>query len=393
MLLTKKVIVKWHPRNKDYYEELGYKYTKHLDEFEVKIEDLKINSHAKVKIKCDYNEEGCRNIYEKSYSDYIKNNKKSIIHKDCCNNPNCMKIKREESVLKTYNVSNINKLDAVQQKREETCYQKYGSKTPLLNQAIIDKSKETLKKKYNVTNISQVEKIKNKKVKTFRKRYGTDNPLQNEYIKNKSKKTCLEKYGVENYTQTEEYKIKTRKTHMKKYGVTHLMKIPNVVEKRIPKMVKTKYRNGTGQSSRQQDYIANLINGEINYPVNNLMLDIVIDDNIYIEYDGSGHNLSIEFGDITKEEFNKKEINRKYFLINKGWKEIRIISKQDLLPSDDKIKEMIEYAKQYISTGHTWIKFDIDNSKVICSQYEKDYNFGELRRISESDLKQFDIAN
>ena len=42
---------------------------------------------------------------------------------------------------------------------------------------------------------------------------------------------------------------------------------------------------------------------------------------------------------------------------------------------------MIEYAKKYISTGHSWIKFDIDNSKIINSQGEINYDFGDLRKI------------
>lgn len=53
MLLTKKVKVKWSPCGKNYYEELGYKFTKFYDEFEVKIEDLQKNSRVKVECLCD----------------------------------------------------------------------------------------------------------------------------------------------------------------------------------------------------------------------------------------------------------------------------------------------------------------------------------------------------
>ena len=53
MLLTKKVKVKWSPCGKKHYEELGYKFTKFYDEFEVKIEDLQKNSRVKVECLCD----------------------------------------------------------------------------------------------------------------------------------------------------------------------------------------------------------------------------------------------------------------------------------------------------------------------------------------------------
>jgi len=111
-------------------------------------------------------------------------------------------------------------------------------------------------------------------------------------------------------------------------------------------------------------------------------------DKIFCEYDGSGHALSVKMGDLTQDEFNNKEKRRKYFLLSKGWKEVRIISLNDKLPSDEVLLEMLNYAKEYINSGHTWIKFDIDNSKVICSQYEKYYDFGKLRRIKEEDLKE-----
>jgi len=55
--------------------------------------------------------------------------------------------------------------------------------------------------------------------------------------------------------------------------------------------------------------------------------------------------------------------------------------------SDNILLNMLDYAKQYLSTGHSWIKFDIDNSKITTSQYETDYDFGELRKISKLDIK------
>ena len=45
--------MKWNPRNKKYYEELGYVFTTYGDEFEVKVEDLAKGSMYKVQCICD----------------------------------------------------------------------------------------------------------------------------------------------------------------------------------------------------------------------------------------------------------------------------------------------------------------------------------------------------
>ena len=80
-------------------------------------------------------------------------------------------------------------------------------------------------------------------------------------------------------------------------------------------------------------------------------------------------------------------MRRYYYFKNKDWKIIRLISKNDLLPLDDKIIEIINIAKEYLNTGYSWIYFDIDNSKIICSEYKKYYNYGKLRRIIKKDIE------
>ena len=65
-IITKVATVKWHPSNKKYYEELGYTYTKLGEEFEVKIEDLPVNSHSKIICECD----NCKTVLEGVYQQY-----------------------------------------------------------------------------------------------------------------------------------------------------------------------------------------------------------------------------------------------------------------------------------------------------------------------------------
>lgn len=67
-LITKTVKVKWHYLNREHYESLGYKFTKNLDEFEVKVEELPTTC----KIVVDYICDGCGKIKHVSYGDYTK---------------------------------------------------------------------------------------------------------------------------------------------------------------------------------------------------------------------------------------------------------------------------------------------------------------------------------
>jgi len=149
----------------------------------------------------------------------------------------------------------------------------------------------------------------------------------------------------------------------------------------------TLYKNKTAMTSTQQIYLHNLYGGELNFPVNGINLDIAFpNDKIYIEYDGSGHRMSVTIGNETEKEFLNRERIRFFGLRRQGWKVIRIISEKsrDKIPSDDKLFEMFNYAINYFNTGHTYIKFDIDNSKIITSQFEEIYDYGILRNITKS---------
>jgi hypothetical protein len=347
-------------------------------------EETNLNTKSMVFVQCDYRELGCKGIVSKTYHEYIKQHNKNDIYKDCCNNVECMKTKRKESLSKRYGVENVAHINAVQEKRESTCVEKYGNKTPLMNKEVIKKSKITLNQKYNVDNISKVANIKIQKSKNALQKYGVENVLQSEEIKEKIRTTNLEKYGVDNYVKTKEYKIKTKNTNMEKYGFEWANQNQEIIQKRM----KTLRNNSNAPKSNQQVYLCALFDGILNYQVNNCFLDILLENNIFCEYDGGGHSIQVKFGNLTEKEFNKKELKRELFLHSKGYKMIRIISIKDKLPSNKILLEMLQYAKEYLNSGHSWIKFDIDNSQVTTSQYTKFYDFGKLRKIKEKDLSQ-----
>jgi hypothetical protein len=156
---------------------------------------------------------------------------------------------------------------------------------------------------------------------------------------------------------------------------------------RVERIVKTMYKNNTQQCSIQQKYIHELLGGKLNFPFNSSTLDIAFPDiNVYIEYDGGGHDLSVKLGSLTADEFKKKEVDRRYALYRRGWKEIKIISRKDYLPTDDDIiLEMFSFAIKYLQ-NHSWITFDIDNNLVKTSQFDQQYNYGQLKRIKSDNI-------
>jgi len=239
--------------------------------------------------------------------------------------------------------------------------------------------------KYGVKNPMQVVEFKNKQYSNNYLKYGAQHNSQFEGRNEKCVQTSLEHYGCENPMQNIEVKNKLKQTFLKIFGVDNPLKSLEIREK----MNKTLNKNGTAPTSRQQIYVNSILKGELNYPEGHCLLDIAFpEDKLYVECDFGGHNLQVKIGKITQDEFNKKERVRSIVLNRKGWKEIRIISCKDKLPSDLMIFYILQFAKSYLSTGHTWIKFDIDNNKVITSQYEKQFKFGKLRKIRKKDIEE-----
>lgn len=186
-------------------------------------------------------------------------------------------------------------------------------------------------------------------------------------------------YGHRCYNCLNNRKIQT---NLSSFGYEYVACSPE----KLAQMKQTLYKNGTAPCSKQQTYLHNLYGGELNYPVKTLSLDIAFpQEMIYLEYDGGMHNGQVIFGNLTQEEFNKKERNRSYALYRSGWKSIRIISNKDYLPSDNVLLNMMDYAKQYLEDHH-YIKFDIDNSTVITSKSILPFDYGELRQIRNNNV-------
>lgn len=278
LIIPQKVEVKWHPKNIAHYEDRGYSRGKMGEQFLVDIEHLSLGSTFEVSIKCDY----CSDVYERIYKLHLRDSKKSPIKKDACSK--CIGLKREESNLHVHGVKMPSALPEVRERIQATNIEIYGATAPLGS-------------------------------KEYKKEYD---------------KRIFEKYGVEYVSQ-----IPYVRELISQSRIQYYKDLDKKGESKSPFK-----RGSSGVSySRQQVYIHSVTGGEFNYPVGRYYLDVAFpEDKIFIEYDGGGHDLSVKFGQLTREEFDQKEKDRfNYLYYEEGWREIRLVSLSDRLPDRENL--------------------------------------------------------
>jgi len=308
--------------------------------------------------------------------------------------------KVRETVQERYGVDNVFQSEEIKTKLTQTNIEKYGVPNPLQNKKIQDKVKTTNMEKYGIENTFQltdrvqqgmirnhgdscplrVPEIKERQQQTNIEKFGFKTPAENSEIQERIEATNMVRYGVKTPFQNEEVQQKIVRTNIERYGVDNPLKSEEIQNKAR----QTLYEHGTQKCSKQQHHIASILNKieKINYPIGNCNADILIESDIICEYDGGGHEISMKVKNgLTQEEFLNAERRRDLFLKSKGFSIIRIISKEDLLPKNEIILKIISKAKEYLKSGHSWITFDIDHKKVICSQFQKQYDFGILHKI------------
>jgi hypothetical protein len=181
--------------------------------------------------------------------------------------------------------------------------------------------------------------------KSYRRYLETkENLCCNECKYEKMMQTDFMKYGHFCSLRNEEVNEKTKKTNLERYGFECVLKNKEIKEK----AVKTFKKNGGTHGnfiSKPQIYLTNLFLGELDCIEFPYRLDAFFEnENIYFEYDGSGHNMLVKLGKITEQEFEIKEIERSLFLKEKGYKEFRIISNNDIFPKDEELIKIKERA-------------------------------------------------
>ena len=360
-IITKEVEVRPTGKMIQYYKDKGYdaKYNRPLI---VSVEDLQDGSDVKIQYLCDY----CQNeILNIRYADYTCRTKE--INKMACKKCSPQKVK--ETSLLRYGVDNYAKTKECQEKMETTMENRYGSKRALQNQDFINAFKNTCKE-----------------------RYGED---YSKYFTDKAFESFRDKAGYDFPSQSPNVREKITQSYVEHYGVNNPAKSPEIREK----MTQTLYANSSQKASRQQLYVNTLYKGILNFPVKYYNIDIYLpDDNLTIEYDGGFHLGNIVTGRETMEEHIKKEIIRNNIIKREGYKQMRIISDKDLLPSDAILLQMLSEARTYFSTypNHSWIEYNISTSTLRNAENPNGifYDFGTLRRIKDSDINNVtDITN
>lgn len=401
MLISTEVEVRVIPKTLKYYNELGYN-TKVFEKMIIKIEDLSKGSILKIEVRCDY----CNNLYYPQYRTYLIQSENSIIHKDCC--VKCKILKMEESNLLLYNNKNYMKTEEGINKQQKALKERYGVNYLSQIEGWKDKVVNTSNKKYGKDHYSKTDEFKKRTKETSIKKFGYENASQNNDIKEKVKNTCLEKYGEESYSKTDEFKNRVEETNIKRYGVKCQFLIPANQEKLIKRNIElygekypllneeekikrkikaniTLSANNTISTSKEQLYLCELLDGKLNYPIDRIFADILINDNIVIEYNGSGHDLPVKCNRMSKEEFERKELKRDLFLKSKKYKLIKIISLHtNKVPQDNILILLIDMALEKFKEGRSWFNINIDNSTIEYRDNIINFDFGTMRNISKN---------
>lgn len=377
-ILTKEVELKPSGKSIQYYKNLGYD-AKWREPLTVKVEDLPNNSNVIVRVKCDI----CGIENETTYQHYITSFENCGYY--TCKH--CNYKKGIETTKSLYGVEYYTQTEEYKERFKNTCNLKYGKDYPSQVPEIREKMKQSLILHYGVDNPTKSAEIRNIVKETVRERYGVDSVSQLDSVKEKRIKSTHKKFGVDYALQSAEGQKRKELTCIKRFGVPHAMQCDEIKAK----VAKIYYMNGNVATSNQQRYLHALFGGQLNYPICYYNVDICfLEEKIVLEYDGGFHDGRVKLGQLSKKEFDQKELIRSKIIKSEGYKIIRIKSNSDRLPEDMILFQMLNEAKQYFSKypNHSWIEYDIDNSIVRNAEYKNGapYDYGNLRRIKGSDL-------
>lgn len=258
---------------------------------------------------------------------------------------------------------------------------KYKTEYPTQNNIVKKQISNTHKNKTKDEKELSLQKYK----QTCFERYGVYNTFQVEQFKQKAKETIQHKYGKQynSINQIPEIKQKQKEAIQEKYGqqYTNPMQVPEI----RAKVRQTLFQNNNCPVSKAQKYIYNILyeqeenknNIKLNYPLDKYSLDIaLLNEKIDIEYDGSGHDLTIKLNGLTELQFRHNEQIRNSYILDKQWKIIRIIAKNEYwfygkLFAKEQLLHVINFVKNcLINTIHIWAYIDLDNDKVIMTHYD-----------------------
>jgi hypothetical protein len=188
----------------------------------VKIE--KYNMNTRIKFICN-----CGIEYSKTFILLYKS--AGAFCKKCTEN--IRQEKKKQTCLEKYGVENPSQLQEVKDKSKQTCMERYGVAYSLQSQEVKNKSKQTCLDRYGVEHPLQLQEVRDKIKQSCINIYGVENPSQSQEIKNKKKDTTILNYGVENPSQSQEIKNKKKDTTILNYGVENPSQSQEIKNKKI----------------------------------------------------------------------------------------------------------------------------------------------------------------
>lgn len=384
MVLDKKVEVKLNNRITRYYIEKGYDLPTKIGakgrtiidtskSITVNIEDLDSQSTVKVHTACDV----CGEEKVMPYREYCRALDGDGL-KTC---QKCKTIKYKRTCLEKYGTTNTACLSETKEKVKKTNNERRGVNWAMESKEVQEKRRQTNLERYGCEWANQNKDVFQKVIDTNIAKYGVKSVLSLDVFQEKARNTMIEKYGTCNTMNIPEIRKKIESTNLQRYGSKSTFGCPEVYQKGI----NSKYKNGTTATSKQQVYLNDLYNGILNLSCSHYNLDIALD-NIDIEYDGKGHDLSVTLGNISRHDFDVKQIVRDKIVKSKGYKIIRLISITDKFPSDEILLKILDISKNYFSTtSHTWFEWYFDENKYRNAEHMNGefFDFGRLNKVAK----------
>lgn len=324
-------------RNKKWYLEKGYPEVPYLSSLEINSKDISHHSKALIHWECDY----CGEIQESKAFIYFTQ-ERDIVNKDCC--AKCAPLKAQEVYEAKTGYKNSFSQPRYHDGLKEKMKEKYGAEY-YLNSEDCKQKTEAYLQNHNVSNVMHIPEVKENLRKTIQKIYGVDCCFQSEEVKEKIRETNLVKYGFPNANQN-----------------------PEVKEKNLINRNKGVEKNGTAPISREQARLCELFCCKPNKLMTYYFLDGYFEsEQIYFEYNGSGHDLSVQIGAITEKEFKAKETRRYHYLKTLGLKEFCVINtKKNKVPVNDEVMLKIKqfsFNKLQEETIN-WVIVDFDKKNI-----------------------------
>ena len=329
-----KIKLRWNPRNKLYYVDKGYIFTKMHDEFEIDYHDLPECSKHEILCECDICGKECMKQYRKAIA-------ADMIVCSTCNYKLSV-----EHLMKEHGVSNIAQVPYVKAKIEKTNLERYGA-----------------------SNVWGSEHGKQKIKETNLKKFGCENVSQNRKIRKKVEQTCEERYGTKTFINSHEYK----KRSLQKYGCEFPAQSVIVKQKKAETFRNKEY----GHASKQQKHYCKLFNGFLDYPFMGKSLDIAfVDKRIFIECDFGGHFVYARLNKFSEKGMLFYDARRDKDIVLSGWKCIRYLNRTKKFPSDEDMILLNERLIEVLETSDSnRILVDL-NDRI--ARFEPSFSFKSL---------------